>query len=180
MGPKRKMFIFSRVHSHALTNATRRHEYFRGLSRLLPVPGVWVSFLELRFLRKMALLALDGRPLSPSQKALSTSKGTYFQEKECAKWYQNFSNVKICGRQRRIFVIVCGNCQSVDKKQFSKWHKWRRRHKCCTKIKPQFNDYQHRWWATVDGRSFRHRARQSGRRFLLKWGTFKGSFWNKS
>ena len=49
---KRKMFIFSRAHSHALTNATRRHEYFRVLSRLLPVPGVLVSFLELHFLRK--------------------------------------------------------------------------------------------------------------------------------
>ena len=41
--PKRKMFTFSRAHSHALTNATRHHEYFRGLSRLLPVPGVLVS-----------------------------------------------------------------------------------------------------------------------------------------
>ena len=61
-GPKRKMFTFSRAHSHALTNATRRHEYFRGLSRLLPVPGVLVSFLELRFLVKMSLLALGGRP----------------------------------------------------------------------------------------------------------------------
>ena len=53
---------FSRAHSHALTNAMRRHEYFWGLSRLLPVPGVLVSFLELRFLRKMALLALEGCP----------------------------------------------------------------------------------------------------------------------
>ena len=56
------MFTFSRAHSHALTNATRRHEYFRGLSRLLPVPGVLVSFLELRFLGKMNLLALRGHP----------------------------------------------------------------------------------------------------------------------
>ena len=37
---------------------SRCHEYFRGLSRLLPVPGVLVSFLELHFLGKMALLAL--------------------------------------------------------------------------------------------------------------------------
>ena len=53
---------FSRAHSHAFTNATRRHEYFQGLSRLLPVTGVLVSFLELHFLGKMALLALSGRP----------------------------------------------------------------------------------------------------------------------
>ena len=37
---------FSQTHSHASTNATRCHEYFRGLSRLLLVPGVLVSFLE--------------------------------------------------------------------------------------------------------------------------------------
>ena len=45
-----QMFSFSQADSKALTNATRRHEYSRGLSRLLSVPGVLVSFLELRFL----------------------------------------------------------------------------------------------------------------------------------
>ena len=60
--PQRKMFTFSQAHSHTLTNAKRCHKYFRGLSRLLPVPGVLVSFLELHFLGKMALLALRGRP----------------------------------------------------------------------------------------------------------------------
>ena len=70
--------------SHASANVTRRHKYFRGLSRLLPVPGVLVSFLELRFLGKTTLLALgDWRPLSPSQKALSKSKG-HFYKKMCA------------------------------------------------------------------------------------------------
>ena len=29
----RKVFTFFQAHSHASTNATRRHEYFRGLSR---------------------------------------------------------------------------------------------------------------------------------------------------
>ena len=62
---------FGKLHFiHPLTNATRRHEYLRGLSRLLPVPGVWVSFLKLRFLGKMALLALGGRPLSLSKSPL--------------------------------------------------------------------------------------------------------------
>ena len=74
---KRKMFTFSQAHSHALTNATRRHEYFRGLSRLLPVPGVLVSFLELRFLGKMALLALGGRP-QPLKKPSQSQKGHYY------------------------------------------------------------------------------------------------------
>ena len=73
------MFTLSRVHSHALTNATRRHKYFRGLSRLLPVPGVLVSFLELRFLGKMALLALGGHPQllkKPSQ----SQKGHFYEK----------------------------------------------------------------------------------------------------
>ena len=72
-GQKRKMFTFSQAHAHALTNATRRHEYFQGLSRLLPVPGVLVSFLELHFLGKMALLALGGRP-EPLKKPSHSSK----------------------------------------------------------------------------------------------------------
>ena len=61
--PKRKMFTFSRAHSYALTNATRRHEYFRGQSRLLQVPGVLVSFLELCFVLK----GLFERLRAPSQ-----------------------------------------------------------------------------------------------------------------
>ena len=60
--PKWKTATFSRAHSQALTNDTRRHEYFLGLSRLLPVPGVLVSFFELRFFGKMTPLALGGRP----------------------------------------------------------------------------------------------------------------------
>ena len=78
------MLTFSQAHSHALTNAMRRHEYFRGLSRLLPVPGVLVSFLELRFLGKMALLALRGRP-QPLKKPSQSQKGTFLRENECAK-----------------------------------------------------------------------------------------------
>ena len=73
------MFAFSPAHSHALTNATRRHEYFRGLSRLLPVPGVLVSFLELRFLGKMALLALGGRP-QPLKKPSQSQKGHFYKK----------------------------------------------------------------------------------------------------
>ena len=73
------MFTFSRAHSHTLTNAMRRHEYFRGLSRLLPVPGVLVSFLELRFLGKMALLALRGRP-QPLKKPSQSQKGHFYEK----------------------------------------------------------------------------------------------------
>ena len=79
--PKRKMFTFSHPHSHASTNATRRHEYFRGLSRLLPVPGVWVSFLELCFLGKIALLALGGSPQPLLSKKPSQSVKGHFYEK---------------------------------------------------------------------------------------------------
>ena len=74
-----KKFTFSRAHSHALTNAMRCHEYFRGLSRLLPVPGVLVSFLELRFLVKMSLLPLRG--LFERLRAASQSQQGHFSEK---------------------------------------------------------------------------------------------------
>ena len=74
-----QMLTFSQAHSHALTNATSRHEYFRGLSRLLPVRGVLVSFLELRFLGKMALLALRGRP-QPLKKPSQSQKGHFYEK----------------------------------------------------------------------------------------------------
>ena len=70
--PKRKMFTFSRAHSHALTNAKRRHDYFRGLSRLLPVPALLMSILDLRFLGKMALLALRDWRSQPLKKPSQT------------------------------------------------------------------------------------------------------------
>ena len=47
-------------------------------------------------------------------------------------------HVKICWRQWGIFVIVCGICQGVDKKQISKWQNWPKKpRKYCTKIKPE-------------------------------------------
>ena len=64
---------------HASTNATKRHEYFRGSSRLLPVPGVLVSFLELRFLGKMALLDLGGRP-QPLKKPSQSQMGHFYEK----------------------------------------------------------------------------------------------------
>ena len=73
------MFTFSRDHYYAMTNATRRQEYFRGLSRLLPAPGVLVSFLELCFLMKMALLALGGRP-QPLKKPSQSQKGHFYEK----------------------------------------------------------------------------------------------------
>ena len=49
------------------------------MSRLLPVPGVLVSFLELRFLGKMALLALGGRP-QPLKKPSQSQKGHFYEK----------------------------------------------------------------------------------------------------
>ena len=69
------MFTFSRAHSHALM--TDCQEFFRGLKGLLPVPGVLVSFLELHFLVKMALLALGGRP-QPLKKPSQNQKGHFY------------------------------------------------------------------------------------------------------
>ena len=47
------------------------------MSRLLPVPGVLVSFVELCFLRKMALLALGWRP-QPLKKPSQGKKGHFY------------------------------------------------------------------------------------------------------
>merc|ERR1712029_99438 len=123
--------------SHALTNATRRHEYFRGMSRLLPVPEVLVSFLELRFLGKMDLLALGGRP-QPLKKPSQSQKGHFYVKMNALNDPKTLElTVKIWGRQHGIFVIVCGICRGVDKKQISKWHTWLKKpRKCFTKIKP--------------------------------------------
>ena len=71
--------MFSQAHFNALTNATRHHEYFQGLSRLLPVPGVLVSFLELSFLSKMAILALGGRR-QPLKKPSESQKGHFYEK----------------------------------------------------------------------------------------------------
>ena len=50
---------------------------------------------------------------------------------------KNPGTVKICGRKRGIFVIVCGICRGMDKKQIFKWHNWPKKpRKCYTKIKP--------------------------------------------
>ena len=77
LSKKGNVHLFSRSHSHTLTNATRCHEYFRGLCRLLPVPGVLVSFLELRFHGKMALLALGGRPQPLSKSPLKVKRDIF-------------------------------------------------------------------------------------------------------
>ena len=48
-------------------------------------------------------------------------------------------------RKRGIFVIVCGICRSVDKKQISRWHNWpRKRRKCCTKMMPNLHTHSQR------------------------------------
>ena len=45
----------------------------------MPVPRVLVSFLELRFLEKMALLALGGRP-QPLKKPSQSQKGHFYEK----------------------------------------------------------------------------------------------------
>ena len=73
------MLTFSQVQTHALANAKSLNEYFQGLSRLLPVPGVLVSFLELRFGEKMTLLALRERP-QPLKKPSQSQKGHFYEK----------------------------------------------------------------------------------------------------
>ena len=64
----RKWSPFSRPHSHTSTNATRRHEYFQGLSRVVPVPEFWCHFLNFVFSEKWPFWLWEGA-LSPSQKS---------------------------------------------------------------------------------------------------------------
>ena len=109
-------FLFSLTHT--LKNATRRHKYFRGLSRLLPVSGVLVSFSKLWFLRKMSLL-IDESPLSEVKSS--------FSRKMNAVKLLNAINSKNCGKIREgngtyLFAVVCGVFRGVDEKQVSKWH----------------------------------------------------------
>ena len=111
--PKKKMFTFSRAHSHALTNATTCHEYSRGLSRLLTVPGVLVSFLELHILRKVSLWALGGHP-QPLKKPSQSQKEPFLHIK--INVLNDTKTSELSKSERGIFVIVCGICQSVDKK----------------------------------------------------------------
>ena len=74
---KRQMFTISQAHSHASRNETRCHEYSQGLH--ISMPGVLVSFLELHFLGKMALLALGGRP-QPLKKPSQSQKGHFYEK----------------------------------------------------------------------------------------------------
>ena len=104
----------------------------RCFPQILTLPKFWYHLAH-SFSRKNGPFGF-GRAPSDSQKVLSKSKGPFLCENEFAKWYQNFGAVKIFGRQRGIFVIVCGICYGVDKMQFSKWHNWPKKpRKCCTK-----------------------------------------------
>ena len=93
------MFTFSEAQSHALTNATRRHEYFRGLRRLLPVSRVLMSFPEIHFLGKMDLLAL---------------RGLFDRENEAQEMTPKLlALIMKSAQSSEIFMTSCGICQSV-------------------------------------------------------------------
>ena len=108
---------------HASTNATDDHKYSLMPSADFDIAVVLVSFLELRFLGKMALLALGGRP-QPLKKPSQSQKGHFYEKMNALNDTKTPGNVKICGRQRGIFLIVCGISRGVDKikMQFPKWH----------------------------------------------------------
>ena len=74
------MFNVSQAHSNTLTNAMRCQEYSQGMRQLLPVPGVLVSFIELCFGEKMALLALGGRP-QPLKKPSQSQKEHFYEKR---------------------------------------------------------------------------------------------------
>ena len=92
------MVTFSRAHSQASTNATRRHKYFRALSRLLPAPGVLVSFLE--FFERLR---------APSQ----SQKGHFSEKMKLKKWHQNSWHWQKSAQSLEIFVTSRGICQGV-------------------------------------------------------------------
>ena len=74
----------------------------------------WCHFLSFALSGKWPFWLWEGA-LSPSQKALSKSKRIFLWESECAKWYQNFGNSKICEGNGEYLWSVCSICQSVNK-----------------------------------------------------------------
>ena len=110
--------------SSSLPHLDKCHETSRIFPRTEQTFASAMSFgviSQALFSRKYGLFGFGRAPSAP-QKALSKSKGTFLRENECAKWHQIFGTVKICVRQRGIFVIVCSICQSVVEKRISKWH----------------------------------------------------------
>ena len=73
------LFFYQKANVRLFSDSLmRRYEYSRGLSKLWSVPGVLVSFLELHFLGKMALLALGGRP-QPLKNPSQSQKGHFYK-----------------------------------------------------------------------------------------------------
>ena len=68
----------------------------------------------------MSLLTLGGRP-QPLIKPSQSQKGHFYEKMNALNDAKTSAMSNICERQRGIFVIVCGICRGVDKKQISKY-----------------------------------------------------------
>ena len=79
----------------------------------------WCHFLSFVFSGKWPFWLWEGA-LSLSKSPLKVKKGHSYEKMNALNDTKTPGTVKICGRQRGIFVIVCGICQSEDKKQISK------------------------------------------------------------
>ena len=86
-----------------------------------------MSFLELHFLGKMALLALGGCP-QPLKKPSQSQKGHFYEKMNALNDTKTSELSKSAEGNGEYLSIVCGICQGVDKKQFSKWHNWPKNH----------------------------------------------------
>ena len=112
---KVNVHLLSRVHSHALTFATRRHKYFRRRNRRFSV-----ILIKLRFWYEKGPFWLLEGALSLSKRTLR-NKRVSFRKNESDNWYHNsWTAWQHLRKKQGIFVIVCGISQGVDKKQMSK------------------------------------------------------------
>ena len=113
---KSSFFTFPLAHSHALTmtqDVTNIHEEWDNFCQC---QEFWCHFLKLHFWGKMALDCLETGAFSISKSPVKV----FLWENEYDKWHQNSGSAKNLQLKRRIFVIVCGICRGVDKKQILK------------------------------------------------------------
>ena len=85
-----------------------------------------MSFLELRFLGKMDLLALGGRP-QPLKKPSQSQKG-HFYKKMNALDDTKTSELSKSAKETENICDRLWHLSRWDKKQISKWHNWPKKH----------------------------------------------------
>ena len=107
------MFTYSQAHSHASTNATRRHEYFRGLSRLLHSARSFGVISWASFSWENVLFGFSRAPSASLKEPSQSQKGHLSEKSKLNKWHLNSCHWQKSAQSSEIFVISRGICRSV-------------------------------------------------------------------